>query len=87
MTTPQKPRRRPQGTKPTDQPYHWFQGASVRALYDQIGAIGADIARVEVRQRGDKMTFRVVGAVKVAGADDDASADINDSRRCPPICQ
>jgi hypothetical protein len=84
MTTPQKPRRRPQ-QKPA-QPYHWFQGASVRALYDQIGAIGADTARVEVRQSGDTMTLRVVGAVKAEGADEDTSGDINDSRRCPPIC-
>jgi hypothetical protein len=82
MATPQKPRRRPQ--QKSVQPYHWFQGASVRALYDQIGAIGADTARLEVRQSGDTMTLRVVGAVKADDAD--TSGDINDSRRCPPIC-
>lgn len=86
MTTPQKPRRRPQ-QKSTVKPYHWFQGASVRALYDQIGAIGADTARVEVRQDGEKMTFRVVGPVKTESADADAVDDINDSHRCPPWCQ
>lgn len=86
MTTPQRPRRRPAGSV-TVKPYHWFKGASVRALYDRLTAAGPDSARLEVRQDGDHMTFRVVAdgeGGEVQAADDEG--DINDSRRCPPIC-
>jgi hypothetical protein len=85
MATPQQPRRRPQQTHA--QPYHWFQGASVRALYDQIGNANPDTARLEVRVDGEQMRFRVVstGGGEERWADT-ASADINDSRRCPPVC-
>lgn len=84
MTAPERSRRRP---KATQQPYHWFKGASVRALYDRLTAAGPDTARLEVRQDGGKMTFRVVTdgeGSEVQSADEES--DINDSRRCPPIC-
>lgn len=88
MTAPEKPRRRPQGQKSTAQPYHWFKGASVRALYDRLTAAGPDSARLEVRTEGDQMFFRVVAdgeGSEVQATEDEG--DINDSRRCPPICQ
>lgn len=80
MTAPSKPKRRPA----TESPYHWFQGASVRELYDRLSAAGPDTARLEVRMEGKAMLLRVVTA-----SDDEAKArptDINDSRLCPPIC-
>lgn len=83
MTTPQKPRRRPSAKTTTA--YHWFQGASVRALVQRLTDANPDTARLEVRIDGEHMTFRVVAegeSVQTA----DAPADINDSRRCPPIC-
>jgi hypothetical protein len=87
MTAPEKPRRRPQGQKSTETFYHWFQGASVRELYERIGAAGPDTARLEVHQDGESMTFRVkaAGGSEITATDD--PGDINDSRRCPPICQ
>lgn len=81
MTTPQKPRRRPQQQPATA--YHWFQGASVRTLVQRLTDAGPDTARLEVRIDGDKMTFRVVAEGENAQA---AEEDINDSRRCPPFC-
>lgn len=86
MPASQKPRRRPP-QKPAETFYHWFKGASVRALYDRLGAAGPDTARLEVRQDGDSMTFRVVadGEGSEVQATDEEN-DINDSRRCPPIC-
>lgn len=75
-----KTKRRPaaMGTK-----YWWFQGASVRELYDRLGAHNPDAARLEVRINGDKMTLDVVGGgVEVA----QRTPPINDSRVCPPIC-
>ena len=89
MTTPQRPRRRQQATQ---KPFHWFKGASVRALYDQIGAAGPDTARVEVRTEGDQMFFRVVadgeGANEVTPAlhEPGHNDEINDSFICPPRC-
>lgn len=59
------------------QPYHWFQGASVRELYDRIGRYGPDEAILKVFQKGTAMYFSVAG-------DDDPP--INESRLCPPIC-
>jgi hypothetical protein len=85
MTAPEKPRRRPKATQP--QPYHWFKGASVRALYDRLAAAGPDTARLEVRQDGDKMTFRVVADGEGEEDGKAAETDINDSFRCPPICR
>lgn len=88
MTAPERSRRRPQGQKPAAKPYHWFKGASVRALYDRLTVAGPDTARLEVRQEGDSMTFRVVAdgdGSEVQAADDEG--DINDSHRCPPFCQ
>jgi hypothetical protein len=80
MTSPiNPPRRRPAPA----QPYHWFQGASVRELVDRLNAAGPDTARLEVRTVGDKMFFRV----KPTGLTTTAlAADIDDSRVCPPIC-
>lgn len=65
-------------------PYHWFQGSSVRELYDRIGAAGPDTARVEMHIAGEKMTIEVIRE----GETDKASRNppINDSRLCPPIC-
>jgi hypothetical protein len=73
---------------PKPAPYHWFQGASVRALVDQLTAADPDTARLEVRVVGKKMTFRVV---KTAGENSSMTTleepiDIDDSRVCPPIC-
>lgn len=88
MTTPQKPRRRP-SAKPA-QPYHWFQGASVRTLVQRLTEANPDTCRLEVRitgtGKGEKMTFRVIAEGTVGAAGAGAPDDINDSRRCPPIC-
>lgn len=65
-------------------PFHWFQGASVRELYERLSAAGPDTARLEARIDGKAMTLRVVAANQ-----EEAKArptDINDSRLCPPIC-
>lgn len=82
MTNPSVRRRR---AKPTAARFHWFQGASVRELYNQLGAAGPDTVILEVHQSGDKMTFEVVSGTgdqtKVS-----ANPPINDSRVCPPIC-
>lgn len=68
-------------------PYHWFQGASVRELVNQLEAADPDTARLEVHTAGDKMTFRVIpastGDVTIQSHD---PLDINDSHRCPPDC-
>lgn len=61
------------------QRYHWFQGASVRELYNQIDQYGPDVARLEVHQQGDVMHFRVVSG-------DEQLPPINDSHVCPPDC-
>lgn len=74
--------RRPAGAK--TQPYHWFQGASVRELYDRIGAAGPDTARVEMHTSGDKMTIEVIAQAE--GDSASRNPPINDSRLCPPIC-
>lgn len=63
--------------------YHWFQGASVRELYDRLTAAGPVAStRLEVRISGDKMTLEVVGETQSA----QRNPPINDSRVCPPIC-
>lgn len=80
MTAPSKPKRRPA----TQSPYHWFQGASVRELYDRLSAAGPDTARLEVRLEGKAMLLRVVTAGQEAKPA--STNDINDSRLCPPIC-
>lgn len=63
--------------------YHWFQGASVRELYDRLGAANPDTARLEVRISGDKMTLEVIAQVETQAT---RNPPINDSRICPPIC-
>lgn len=78
MTAPSKPK----GSTVNEQPYHWFQGASVRELYDRLSAAGPDTARLEVRIQDKSMTLRVVSGAQAASA----AGDINDSRLCPPIC-
>ena len=80
MTAPAKPKRRPG----SEAPYHWFQGASVRELYDRLSAAGPDTARLEVRIDGKSMTLRVLAAAQEDGKA--RPTDINDSRLCPPIC-
>lgn len=65
-------------------PYHWFQGASVRELYDRISAAGPDTARLEVRQDGKKMTLDVVAEVSTQAHI--PGHPINDSHLCPPDC-
>lgn len=72
-------------------PYHWFQGASVRTLFDRLAAAGPDTARLEVHEDGPSMTLRVVPAdirraSFVAEAGDDCDEPIDDSRLCPPVC-
>lgn len=69
--------------KATTNAYWWFQGASVRELYDRIGTANPDTARLEARPSGDKLTFRVVAESATAEA---STADINESKVCPPIC-
>jgi hypothetical protein len=71
-------------TATKQQPYHWFQGASVRELVDRLTAAGPDTARLEVRVTGDKMFFRVKKAGTAVAA---LAPDINDSFICPPRCQ
>lgn len=76
----------PRAAAKKEKPYHWFQGASVRELYNRLSAAGPDTARLEVRTEGDQIFFRVVVGSD-PGAKVDGEVDINDSRRCPPICQ
>jgi hypothetical protein len=85
MSETQKPSRRPAAAK-KEQPYHWFQGTSVRALYDQLGVAGPDTARLEVRTEGDAMFFRVVDQREGAKPGADGWDDINNSFLCPPRC-
>lgn len=66
-------------------PYFWFKGASVAELIARLLAVGADVARLEVRTEGDKMYLRVVGPNAPESADLD-KPDINDSHVCPPFC-
>lgn len=66
--------------------YFWFQGASVRELYNQLSAAGPDTVRLEVHQSGDKMTFQVVNAGPTVSDAATRNPPINDSRVCPPIC-
>lgn len=65
-------------------PYHWFQGASVRELYEAIGAAGPDTCRLVVRQEAKKMTFEVEG--EVATELHQPGHGINESHFCPPDC-
>jgi len=62
-------------------PYHWFQGASVQQLYEQIEQYGASDVRLEVHQDGHEMYFKVV---KVSTGE--TLPTLNDSHRCPPEC-
>lgn len=80
MATSAKPKRRDEkATK-----FHWFQGASVRELYNRLGSANPDTAILEVHLAGDKMTLEVVveGGVERSSR----TSPINDSRVCPPIC-
>jgi hypothetical protein len=79
MTLRRKTARRSKKSKPSKS-YWWFQGASVKQLYDQIEQYGADNARLEVHVDDEKMTFRVISATgqELPG--------VNDSHRCPPDC-
>ena len=79
MTAPSRPKRRVAKTTP----YHWFQGASVRELYDRLTAVGPDTARLEVHTDGKKMTLQVTGETAAAVS---PTPPINDSHLCPPQC-
>lgn len=60
--------------------YHWFQGDSVRELYNQLDEYGPDVARLEVHVIGDRMHFRVINA------NHETLPPINESHLCPPDC-
>lgn len=62
------------------QPFWWFQGASVKQLYDQLAEYGPDTARLEVHVTGTTMHFRVIAA------DGETLPITNDSHVCPPQC-
>lgn len=64
---------------PPTKPYHWFQGASVRTLYDLLTEYGPDTARLEVTTHGAKMFLHVKG-------EEGDPPPINDSHICPPQC-
>jgi hypothetical protein len=62
--------------------FHWFQGASVIKLREELNRAG-DEARLEVHQEeGDQMVFYIIapGELRAEGG------GINDSFICPPIC-
>lgn len=79
-------------TEATKKGYVWFQGKSVRELYDRLTAGNPDEARLEIRMDADGKTWlRVVSpAVTLAGdpaTDSPADCgDINESHNCPPDC-
>lgn len=78
-----KVKRRPAAKKV----YWWFQGASVRDLYDQLGLAGPDTVRLEVRIDAQKrMTFDVKGGRDVETESHAPWHTINDSHLCPPSC-
>ena len=83
MTTPQKPRRRTQAK--TIDKFDWFTPEATAKIGERITAAGPG-ARLEIRcgkDRGLLARVVVAGAATTAAAD---TSDINDSRRCPPIC-
>lgn len=82
MTAPSRSRRRP--AKKTA-PYWWFQGASVRELYNRLAASNPDTAHLEVHLTGDKMTLEVVSETETA-AKVRPNPPINESHVCPPQC-
>jgi hypothetical protein len=61
------------------EPFTWFRGPSVTKLIKDLTA--ASLPRLEVYQKGDKMTFKVVDET-----DGKVHDPINDSHVCPPIC-
>lgn len=79
MTAPSKRAKR----RPVAIRYFWFQGASVRELYDRLSAAGPDTARFEVHLDGRKATLNVVAEVSTQVHELD---HINDSHVCPPQC-
>ena len=66
-------------------PYHWFQGESVRALYDLLTEYGPDTARLEVHTKGDQMYLHVKHAPDAVSGETDPDP-INNSHICPPFC-
>lgn len=75
-------------TKPTRRPakkieYWWFQGASVRELYDRLTAAGPDTAKLKVIPSGNQLLLDVVAEVSTQSHD---PRHINDSHACPPDC-
>ena len=62
--------------------YHWFSGASVERLRNELVAAGSPLPRLEVYQNGDNMTFKVVPN----GGNSAGVTPINDSHVCPPTC-
>lgn len=75
----------------TPQPFDWFGPKACKSLYDQLGAVGPEDARLEV-YRNDKgaMMLQVRRVDHDGGAakdsDDPTLPPINDSFICPPIC-
>lgn len=80
MTAPRRVRR-PARKKAVD--FWWFQGASVRELYDQLSAAGPDTCRLEVHPAGNKITLLVEAEVSTQSH---TGAHINDAHPCPPDC-
>jgi len=60
-------------------PFTYFRGPSVEKLIKNLTS--AEIPRLEVYQKNDKMTLVVVDE-----ADSKAHDPINDSHICPPSC-
>lgn len=65
--------------------YHWFRGATVEALRDQLNAGPVD--RIEVHQENGSMTFQVVYASDEAAVQPlGRPVPLNESFQCPPRC-
>lgn len=69
------------------QPYWWFQGATVRELFDRLERHGPDTAILTVEQKGDSLYLNVRPKGHAADALlAECDEPLNDSRICPPIC-
>lgn len=67
----------------TNTPFYWFKGKTLTELHRLLSEIGPDNARVECRERGEKMDLHVL---KKTAAGWELVAVLNDSVLCPPIC-
>jgi len=72
--------------------FHWIQGASLEALYQQLGSVDRSAAWLEVHiLPDDRMYFHVMqpGAASTRLSTDESGdmlPAIDDSFVCPPVC-